>query len=254
MAVTFSTIIITYNQKRELNKVLQSIQAQSFKDLEVIVVDDGSKKDNLKIIKKRWKFPLKYIWQPDIGFRAGSCRNLGAKIAKGEYLHFIDGDTLVGEQTYRPYINYLDNKTLLFGLRYVVYRKILRKKINQETIDCLVKAKDFRNWKQDILFSGANFIVPREKFLKVLWADDWNWYGYDDYEFFDRWYAANYPSKCIKQSIAYHLDHQAKEGDKIAALEWYKRRDKLREQGKNPYEPLFERKKWFKHIVKGIKK
>lgn len=248
MAVTFSTIIITYNQKRELKKVLESIQAQSFKDLEVIIVDDGSKQNNLKIVKKNWKFPLKYIWQPDTGFNAGPCRNIGAKIAKGRYLHFIDGDTLVGEHTYYPYIPYLDDKTLLYGVRHLIDRKILRKRITQETIDYFVKKKDFRGWQKYLIFSGVNFIVPIERYLKVLWADDWHWYGYDDYEFFDRWYVAGYSAKCMEYSIAYHLEHPNKPADPMADKEWSRRRDELRKQGKEPYLPLTEMEKWLDKI------
>ena len=103
------------------------------------------------------------------------------------------------------------------------------------------------------MFSGANFIVPRERFLEVLWADDWHWYGYDDYEFFDRWYTAGYSARCVEQSIAYHLEHPIKDGDPIAYKEWLKRRDELKKRGKEPYLPLTEGKKWLDKVKDYIK-
>lgn len=85
-----SVIIPFYNEEKYLKNCLESLSRQSFKDFEVIVVDDGSK-EKLEIKNKQLKFDnFKFLSQSHQG--PGVARNLGAKRAKGEILIFVDSD------------------------------------------------------------------------------------------------------------------------------------------------------------------
>ncbi len=85
----FSVIICTYNRSRLLPRALKSLQKQTFKDFEVIVVDDGST-DNTKVVVK--KYPgLKYYQQKE-NRGVGAARNLGIKKSKGKFITFLDSD------------------------------------------------------------------------------------------------------------------------------------------------------------------
>jgi glycosyltransferase involved in cell wall biosynthesis len=90
--MNISVIIPTFNGAKKIISVLQSLQNQSVKDFEVIVIIDGSTDETFKILQQRtFDFsPFKIINQANQG-RAGS-RNRGAKEAKGDLLVFFDDD------------------------------------------------------------------------------------------------------------------------------------------------------------------
>lgn len=92
-----SVVVTTYNWPAALDRVLDSLARQSWRDFEVIVADDGSGEETAALIAewtRRAPFPLQHAWQEDRGFRAARVRNLGAARASGEYIVFIDGDCL----------------------------------------------------------------------------------------------------------------------------------------------------------------
>ncbi len=86
-----SICIPTYNRKDYLKETLDSVFAQTYKDYEVIVVDDGST-DGTKDMLDRSGYKLRYQWQANAGVAAA--RNVLIKLAKGEFIAFIDSDDL----------------------------------------------------------------------------------------------------------------------------------------------------------------
>lgn len=92
-----SIIILTYNRSDALLAVLGALCQQSDTDFEVIVADDGSRKEHVDALegaKSHWPFRMQHVWHPDVGFTAASARNMGAAIARGSYLIFLDGDCI----------------------------------------------------------------------------------------------------------------------------------------------------------------
>lgn len=87
-----SVIIPTYNEKKVLERCIESLGAQTLTDFEIIVVDDGSSDGTLQILKnlKRSISSFRFIRQNHLG--AGAARNSGAKISKGQILVFVDAD------------------------------------------------------------------------------------------------------------------------------------------------------------------
>lgn len=90
----FSIIIPTRNVEKYIKKCLDSVLNQTFKDFEIIVVDDNST-DNTKNIIKKYK-QVKLIEEKTIG--VSEARNIAIKEAKGEYLAFLDSDDWWDEQ------------------------------------------------------------------------------------------------------------------------------------------------------------
>jgi len=82
-----SVVIPTYNEEKDIKGCLESLRKQSFKDFEIIVVDDGSTDKTTEIVKK---YKVKLIKGEHKG--PGFSRNIGAREAKGEILIFIDAD------------------------------------------------------------------------------------------------------------------------------------------------------------------
>lgn len=99
-APTISVIIPVYNQELFIAQCLDSVLTQSFKDLEVILVDDGSTDRTVDILKKynAQHKRVRLLSQKNKG--AGAARNLGLDHANGEYIHFMDADDWLVSKAY----------------------------------------------------------------------------------------------------------------------------------------------------------
>ncbi len=95
-----SVIVPTYNRGPVLLKALESIYAQDYRPIEVIVVDDGST-DNTGETVQKWAdsrslqltFIVKYLFQTNKG--AAAARNIGLPESRGEFIQFLDSDDLL---------------------------------------------------------------------------------------------------------------------------------------------------------------
>lgn len=92
-----SVIVPVYNGKKYINKCVNSILRQTFKDIEIILVDDGSTDNTLDILREyEKKFPnVKVISSINLG--AGGARNIGLDASHGEYILFVDADDFLRE-------------------------------------------------------------------------------------------------------------------------------------------------------------
>src|SRR5688500_16843212 len=86
-----SVIIPTYNAAEFIGETLDSVFAQTFKNFEVIVINDGSS-DNVQLeqVLQRYPVNLHYIKQDNQG--AAAARNAGLHAATGEFVAFLDAD------------------------------------------------------------------------------------------------------------------------------------------------------------------
>lgn len=113
--MNFSIIIAVYQRKDELAELLSSLEKQTDKDFEVIVVDDGSP-DSLENIVTQFKPKLKirYFFKENSG--PAKSRNFGMEKAAGDYFIFLDSDTIVPENYMKIVRNALTkNYTDAFG-------------------------------------------------------------------------------------------------------------------------------------------
>lgn len=92
----YSVIIPVYNRPDEVDELLQSLTRQSFKDFEVIVVEDGSSIPCKPVTEKYQELlDVHYYDKPNSG--PGQTRNYGAERSKGEYLIILDSDCILPE-------------------------------------------------------------------------------------------------------------------------------------------------------------
>ena len=90
-----SVIVQVYNVEKYLERCLSSLVKQTLKDIEILVINDGSPDDSQEIIdkfKKKYSNVKSYI-KPNGGI--SDARNYGLKYASGEYISFIDSDDYV---------------------------------------------------------------------------------------------------------------------------------------------------------------
>ncbi|MBQ3475399.1 MAG: glycosyltransferase family 2 protein [Bacilli bacterium] len=100
------TIIIpVYNAEKYIGKCLESVCNQEYNNLEIIVVDDGSKDDSSRIINEYSKRDsrIKYINQENKG--VSFARNVALKVASGEYIQFTDSDDILKVDMIKKMVN-----------------------------------------------------------------------------------------------------------------------------------------------------
>lgn len=91
-----SIIIPVFNGSSYIGACLSGIMAQSYKNLDVVVVDDGSTDDTVAIAGN---YPVRIICQENKG--VSSARNLGVSHARGEFIHFMDVDDSINVDFYK---------------------------------------------------------------------------------------------------------------------------------------------------------
>lgn len=95
-----SIIIPVYNVEQYLRQCLDSVINQTLKDIEIICIDDGSTDSSLEILKEYAQKDNRFVIVTQKNKHAGVARNRGMKLAKGEYVHFLDSDDWIEEYAY----------------------------------------------------------------------------------------------------------------------------------------------------------
>ena len=116
-----SIIIPVYNAEKFIEKGIKSILEQTYKNIEIILINDGSADNSLKIIKKyEKKFPdiIKVYNQKNMG--VGKTRNKGIEVSNGDYITFIDADDYIDSDFIETLMNKIsDNDIIVSGYRQV---------------------------------------------------------------------------------------------------------------------------------------
>ena len=90
VAPRVSVVIPAYNARSTIARGLASVFSQQYRDFEVIVVDDGSSDGTAEYLRKVYGSSLQVVSQTNRG--AAAARNLGASLARGHYIAFLDAD------------------------------------------------------------------------------------------------------------------------------------------------------------------
>ena len=132
--IEFSVIIPIYNTEKYLTRCINSIINQTYKKMELILVDDGSTDDSKKICDKfaRDYEMIKVVHQKNRGVSAA--RNVGLQLASNEYIVFVDSDDWIERETLENLYNVIKhNETdcIVFNLKEQVLKKIENKNQTQ---------------------------------------------------------------------------------------------------------------------------
>ncbi len=153
-----SVIIPTYQHADALPECLNSVLAQTYPNIEVIVVDDGST-DNTQEVLSKFKDQILIITQENKG--PNPARNRGWKEAKGEYLIFCDADVIMKPQMLEKLLDALQKgQTASFAycpfkfgwktFKGIEFDPGILKKKNYIHTSSLVRAKDFPGFDEQI--------------------------------------------------------------------------------------------------------
>jgi GT2 family glycosyltransferase len=115
MSVRFSILLAVYNRENYVRQAVDSVLNQTFRDFELLAVDDGSTDKSAEILKS-YGSKLKLIQQRNQG--PESARNAAAAVAQGQYLVYLDSDDFLlpfALETYDKVIRGTDSPPLLQG-------------------------------------------------------------------------------------------------------------------------------------------
>lgn len=99
-----SIIVPVYNGEKSIERCLRSIQNQSYTNIEVIVVNDGSTDHTEKVIKKYVEKDARFHYIKKDNTGVSDSRNIGMASAKGEYFQFVDGDDWLVKQATEEFV------------------------------------------------------------------------------------------------------------------------------------------------------
>ncbi|HEG5919189.1 glycosyltransferase [Campylobacter lari] len=167
---TCALIITTYNQKERLALVLDSVKNLDPLPNEVLIADDGSREDTVKLIQAYQKdFPckLEHIWQEDKGFRLSEIRNKAIKASKSEYIIVIDGDMVLEKSFVADHLKFAQKKVFLQGSRVILNEKESKELLSKNDFSLAFNKKGFKNQRNIFLAKCIyKFSKLAKKFFK----------------------------------------------------------------------------------------
>ncbi len=165
MSPLVSIIVPCYNCVRFIQETLDSLLSQSFKDFEVILVDDGSTDDLMSALKRIKDERLTYIYQDNKG--VSSARNKGSELAKGKYLIFFDADDLMTEDFISTRTRYLqDHPEIDFVSGPVIKLSKSGERSGPYAGTSNDGVREILTFDQKVITCPSNFMFKREFLLK----------------------------------------------------------------------------------------
>lgn len=177
-----SIIVPVYKVEKYLSRCLESIVNQTYKNLEIILIDDGSPDNSGKICDEYAEKDsrIKVIHKENSG--VSSTRNLGLKKATGDYISFIDSDDWIEFDMYEKMIEVINKENVdLVKCSYIYEYDESSKKI--ENLYSESKCIDLKNNKKsyiDFIFEGNTlpamwtFLIKRERIDEISLKFDEN--------------------------------------------------------------------------------
>lgn len=145
-----SVIVPVYNVEKYLKQCLDSIVNQTYKNLEIIIVNDGTKDNSMKIVEEYLQDKrIKVINKENGGL--SSARNIGIKEATGDYISFIDSDDYISLNMYEDLVKNINGEDIII----FNYSRL------DDKTKKIVKNKYIKNNKMIILDKKLNYLYSR---------------------------------------------------------------------------------------------
>jgi len=190
-----SVVIPTYNRAEMLGTAISSVLAQTYQNIEIIVVDDASQDDTQEVVNSFNKKRIRYL-RHDRNKGEAAARNTGIQNISGDYIAFLDDDDEWLPDKLMLQMQVLQNTTRKTGLIYCGFlvvdkdsHKVLRQRMpsnNGNVHDALMKC--------NFIAAPSTVIIRKECIKKIGLFDEKIAYGLD----YDMW---------IRISKQYHFDY-----------------------------------------------
>ena len=223
-------VIPSYNRAHTIGRALESVMEQSFKDLEIIVVDDASTDNTQNVVKK---FPkVRYIrHKSNMGVSAA--RNTGITASKGRFIAFLDSDDFWREDKLERQLETMLNNGTKWSYTRIVFVDENLKKIREQKAE----ASGFvltKLLEKNIIGPPSSVIVERNVLKKCGLFNRNLWYR-EDYHMWIR-IASKYEVSPVDLPLTYQLVHS---GERLSHN--YRNRIKGFMQVLKAFEPEFKK-------------
>lgn len=186
-----SVIVPVYNVEKYLAECLDSVIGQTYRNLEIIAVNDGSTDDSLNILNGYAAKDGRIIVISKDNGGLSSARNAGLNKASGEYVAFVDSDDYIAEDCFERVIKAFDDDIDIVSFSYARMDQNGKSYINR----CNLFGKQ-------MFFEGIIFEQPWNVWCKVFKLKDLKKYGvfflegrlYEDLDFISRFYFLKRPT------------------------------------------------------------
>ena len=177
----FSIITVTFNAEKTLEDTIKCVIAQTYKNIEYIIVDGASKDHTPEIIEKYKKYIHHLVIEPDHGLY--DAMNKGIKLATGDYLCFLNaGDKFHKENTLELMVNSISDLNelpdVLYGETAIVDDKGLFLRMRRLTIPNKLNWKSFKLGMRvchQAFFAKRNLAICELYDLKYRFSSDFDW-------------------------------------------------------------------------------
>ncbi len=167
-----SIVIVTYNGLSFLKKCLPTIKKQTYKNIEVVVVDNNSQDGTENFLKNNW--PNIRVVKNSINNGFAKANNQGAQIAKGTFLFFLNNDTELFPNTVSKLVNAYRPTSILTAFQIPTRNKKLSGRCGAG-LDLFGYpfTKDENHQKTKLFYAdGAALFLKREDFMKIGMFDE----------------------------------------------------------------------------------
>jgi len=249
-----SAIIVTYNSQKQILQLLQFLSKELITKKEIIIIDNISNDKTCQIIEKKFSQVKLVKNHRNVGF-AGAA-NQGARIAKGEYLLFLNPDTVVKKGCIEEMVNFLKKKkdAAVVGCKVLNPDRTLQPscgsfpRISNIILDRfpifnnmfkteLIRQEDFYNKEQTSDWvSGVFFLTPKKIFEKLGGFDEKYFMYVEDVDFCYRAWKSGYKVYYNPKAEIIHYDMgKSKDRRKFKAKQMRKGFSIFFEKYKQPY-------------------
>ena len=169
--IKLSIIIPVFNAEKTLRRCLDSVLQQKDDELEIVVINDGSKDSSDKIIKEyKEKNPQTISYYKKQNTGVADTRNYGIKKAKGQYIMFLDSDDYIDAHLYSIVKQYMKKNIELikFKLQRIDENGNILEKVDGPIYEITTCGEGFENlYASDVLLdSPCIYIIKKEIFIR----------------------------------------------------------------------------------------
>lgn len=172
-----SVVIPLYNKEQSIASTINSVLAQTYKDFEIVVVNDGSTDKSVDVVRAIADDRIVFINQENQGVSAA--RNTGILAAKGEYVAFLDGDDLWHPEYLETLVQLISDypNATLYGIGY---SKIHENRIPKNVEPTSMRGEIENPWGNYIgYWTGSSSSSSRDLLIKVGMFDTRMTHGED---------------------------------------------------------------------------
>ena len=199
-----SVIIVNWNGKKWLKKCLDSLRSQTYKNFEIVFVDNASSDDSIAYVEKNYPEVLIVRSDTNLGFACGN--NIGIKKSSGDLLLFLNTDTWVESDFLEELVDlYISNNFVAVGPLEAAYETGLKRKPYTSTIDLfgwpVYRPTNEVGIIESFYLTGVCFLTSKEFYLRSGGLDDDYFMYSEEVDWF--WRLQLLGEKCAYTSVAY---------------------------------------------------